>query len=93
MIAKIFNTYSFTANLAGQYGYQKTPSEAALNEMNDEPSFAQLKMKVVRQTVKKLIVSIFQSGTLIQQITNAQRLNDYHVYKSTNLGNNQKVLD
>ncbi|KAJ3261114.1 hypothetical protein HK103_006423 [Boothiomyces macroporosus] len=79
MIAKIFNTYSFTANLAGQYGYQKTPSEAALNEMNDEPSFAQLKMKVVRQTVKKLIVSIFQSGTLIQQITNAQRLNDYHV--------------
>ncbi|KAJ3323406.1 hypothetical protein HDV06_001926 [Boothiomyces sp. JEL0866] len=79
MIAKIFNTYSFTSNLAGQYGYQKTPSEVALNEMNEEPTFAQLKMKQVRQTVKKLIVSIFQSGTLIQQITNAQRLNDYHV--------------
>ncbi|KAJ3000160.1 hypothetical protein HDV02_000443 [Globomyces sp. JEL0801] len=89
MIAKIFNTYSFTANLAPPMGKSVTTSandianEEVQNkagiEQIDHSTFSQNKMNLVRRSVKKLVVSIFTSGSLIDQITNAQRLNDFNV--------------
>ncbi|KAI8902539.1 SIT4 phosphatase-associated protein-domain-containing protein [Globomyces pollinis-pini] len=89
MIAKIFNTYSFTANLAPPMGKSVTTSandianEEVQNKVGieqiDHSTFSQNKMNLVRRSVKKLVVSIFTSGSLIDQITNAQRLNDFNV--------------
>jgi hypothetical protein len=84
MIAKVFNTYSYTGNLPSNTNAGEAPKSSALDVTNnpqtkdiDLNAFAHNKMRVVRKTVKKLVVSIFKSGKLITQIINAQRLNDY----------------
>ncbi|KAJ3368545.1 hypothetical protein HDU91_000491 [Kappamyces sp. JEL0680] len=71
MIAKIFNTFSFTANL---------PSATLPPELTEKINEASPhKMINVRKSVKRLVVAVFKSANLMAQITNAQRLNDYHV--------------
>lgn len=82
MVAKVFNTFSFTANLpsdlSGGLGNTSDASNLENIDQTEPNSFPQIKMKVVRQTVKGLIVSIFKKGSLIKQIITAQQLNDYN---------------
>jgi hypothetical protein len=83
MIAKIFNTYSFTASLANSVNVapktsaQDVSGNFGKKEEIDSNAFAQNKMRAVRRTVKKLVVSVFRNANLIFQIITAQRLNDY----------------
>ncbi|KAJ3116164.1 hypothetical protein HDU96_010273 [Phlyctochytrium bullatum] len=75
MIAKVFNTYSFTstANLRpppqdGE-GFEPSPSLLAAEE----------RLRKVKESVYKLVVSILLEGRLTERITQAQRANDYNV--------------
>ncbi len=94
MIAKVLNTFSYTASvptsLAGN-GPNPSDDNMAMGEERDKEGqdsslemsyriISQRKMKNLRMSVKRLVVSIFQDAKLISQILNAQRLNDYEVY-------------
>ncbi|KAJ3345504.1 hypothetical protein HDU83_004041 [Entophlyctis luteolus] len=80
MIAKVFNTYSFTSqssNFApvGPDGNEIVPlpgEEVVLTPL-------EIKMKEVSVVFKKLVISILVQGNLTVLITNAQRRNDYEI--------------
>ncbi|KAI9352197.1 SIT4 phosphatase-associated protein-domain-containing protein [Obelidium mucronatum] len=80
MIAKVFNTYSFTSqssNFApvGPDGAEILPppgQEGVLSPLEE-------KMKDVSVVFKKLVVSILVEGRLTVRITEAQRRNDFEV--------------
>ncbi|KAJ3083526.1 hypothetical protein HDU99_008901 [Rhizoclosmatium hyalinum] len=80
MIAKVFNTYSFTSqssNFApvGPDGNEIVPApgeEGILSPL-------EVKMKEVSVVFKKLVVSILVEGKLTLRITEAQRRNDFTV--------------
>ncbi|KAJ3355557.1 hypothetical protein HDU83_003224 [Entophlyctis luteolus] len=80
MIAKVFNTYSFTSqssNFApvGPDGNEIIPlpgEEGVLTPL-------EIKMKEVSVVFKKLVISILVHGNLTVSIANAQRRNDYEV--------------
>ncbi|KAJ3099998.1 hypothetical protein HDU97_002605 [Phlyctochytrium planicorne] len=75
MIAKVFNTYSFTstANLRPPVAegevYVPSPTVLAAEE----------RLRKVKESVFKLVISILLDGKLTEKITAAQRLNDYEV--------------
>ncbi|KAJ3197224.1 hypothetical protein HK101_005254 [Irineochytrium annulatum] len=75
MIAKVFNTYSFTstANL------RPAPSETEPNPPVGLFTPAEERLKRVKDSVYKLVISILFQGKLTEKITSAQRLNDYQV--------------
>eukprot|EP00842_Homolaphlyctis_polyrhiza_P005780 jgi/Hompol1/6202/HPOL_004872-RA len=89
MIAKVFNTFSFTSaapQVAGTLGQPPAAGEAGVeggNVPNPDANLAltvsQRKMKELRVSVKKLIVSIFKEAKLMSLVTDAQRQNDYDV--------------
>jgi hypothetical protein len=64
MIAKVFNTYSFTGTVNAEFPDQP------------DKEFAETVMKKVRESVKLLVVNIFKKGCLLQQIIDSQRLCD-----------------
>ncbi|KAI8616148.1 SIT4 phosphatase-associated protein-domain-containing protein [Chytriomyces sp. MP71] len=80
MIAKVFNTYSFTSqssNFApiGPDGNEIVPppgEDGVLSPLEE-------KMKEVSVIFKKLVVSILVEGKLTSKITEAQRRNDFEV--------------
>ncbi|KAJ3011609.1 UNVERIFIED_CONTAM: hypothetical protein HDU68_001601 [Siphonaria sp. JEL0065] len=80
MIAKVFNTYSFTSQSSnftpvGPDGNEILPlpgQEGILSPLED-------KMKEVSVVFKKLVVSVLVEGRLTIRITQAQRRNDFEV--------------
>lgn len=80
MIAKIFNTFSYTSNLQSATLDSSFQSQA---DDDSQPSAllgaSSSKMKQVRVSVKKLVITVFKGASLIDRITDAQRLNDFHV--------------
>ncbi|KAI8928314.1 SIT4 phosphatase-associated protein-domain-containing protein [Entophlyctis helioformis] len=88
MIAKVFNTFSYTSSiptplaLAGpvpSIAELPTSSEASSGSAGPTSGPSQNKMKELRASVKRLVVSIFKDANLMSQITNAQHQNDYEV--------------
>ena len=71
MVAKVFNTYTFTATLGAGEIAESEASKSAIRS----------KLKEVRQCVKKLIVSVFIDAELIDKIIEAKRLNDYNEFE------------
>ena len=78
IIAKIFNTFTFTANVVPQDTYIKP---------------WHLKLNKVREIVKKLIVSVFKGGQLLAKIIDAQALNDFERYFKFDVARNHTVSD
>ena len=78
MVAKVFNTFTFTAGVQPPEGLDSETSTLAI----------QRKLKEVRDCVKKLIISLFKDASLIEKIIEAKRLNDYNESspKGTRLG-------
>lgn len=72
MIAKIFNTFTFTQTLLGD----DTPTGA-------EKDLCTQKLRDLRYCVKKMIISVFRDGALLDKILEAQRLSDYNEYVKT----------
>ncbi|KAJ3289499.1 hypothetical protein HK104_007414 [Borealophlyctis nickersoniae] len=79
MIAKVFNTYSFssTANMARSPG--ASPVEGGENAGDPATAVVEEQMKAVKTSVRKLVISIFKEGRLTSRITQAQRANDSEV--------------
>ncbi|KAJ3039005.1 hypothetical protein HDV00_012692 [Rhizophlyctis rosea] len=76
MIAKVFNTYSFTstANVGKPPGSPEDPSNP-----DTRNTVVEEQMKGVKNSVRKLVLSIFKDGQLTKRITSAQRQNDTEV--------------
>ncbi|KAL2915930.1 sporulation-induced protein [Polyrhizophydium stewartii] len=87
MIAKVFNTYSYTSSIPTPLALTgpvpsiadiPSPTEASGASAASQSS-SQHKMKELRSSVKKLVVSIFKDARLMSQIIEAQHQNDYEV--------------
>ncbi|RKO84944.1 SIT4 phosphatase-associated protein-domain-containing protein, partial [Blyttiomyces helicus] len=79
MIAKVFNTYSFTSTAtqprsptAGAEGDDGIPKQVL-------PKSVEAQMITVKLSVRKLVLSIFVEGLLTDRITAAQRQNDFEI--------------
>ncbi|KAJ3023801.1 hypothetical protein HKX48_000935 [Thoreauomyces humboldtii] len=89
MIAKVFNTYSYTSTTIitkpatvakpAEDGVERTPEEALQDTEDAARHAVELQMNAVKIIVRKLVLSIFKQGELTKRITKAQRDNDYHV--------------
>ena len=83
MIAKILNTYTYTATVpASLASTGPAPSHDDISALASEVDSAALsnnKMKRMRTSVKRLVVSIFREANLMKRIVEAQRINDYEV--------------
>ncbi|KAJ3056073.1 hypothetical protein HK097_008201 [Rhizophlyctis rosea] len=77
MIAKVFNTYSFTST-ANVGKPPETPTGGA-EGAEAKTTALEEQMKGVKNSVRKLVLSIFKDGNLTKRITNAQRQNDTEV--------------
>ncbi|KAJ3098725.1 hypothetical protein HDU96_010955 [Phlyctochytrium bullatum] len=75
MIAKVFNTYSFTstANL------RPPPQDGEVFEPSPSLLAAMERLRKVKESVYKQVVWILLEGRLTERITQAQRANDYNV--------------
>ncbi|KAJ3208156.1 hypothetical protein HDU67_006960, partial [Dinochytrium kinnereticum] len=75
MIAKVFNTYSFTstANL------RPPVADGEVFEPSSSLLAAEERLRKVKESVFKLVISILVDGKLTERISAAQRLNDYEV--------------
>ncbi|KAI9337958.1 SIT4 phosphatase-associated protein-domain-containing protein [Obelidium mucronatum] len=78
MIAKVFNTYSFTSQ-SSNFVPVGPDGKEILSSVDDGLSPLELKMKQVSVVFKKLVVSILVEGRLTTRITEAQRRNDLEV--------------
>jgi hypothetical protein len=82
MIAKVLNTFSYTSTVPSIL--TTTPvliTEDPTKQMDEKTltHVSQLKMQMLRTSVKNLVVSIFKDGKLTKLIVNAQRINDFEV--------------
>ncbi|KAI8998266.1 SIT4 phosphatase-associated protein-domain-containing protein [Gaertneriomyces semiglobifer] len=87
MIAKVFNTYSYTSSANFSFNPPKSDDEGVSNDGSSKEegaekevavrSIAEQRMESVKQIVRKLVVSIFVDGELTKRITTAQRQNDH----------------
>ncbi|KAK5664810.1 sporulation-induced protein [Batrachochytrium dendrobatidis] len=86
MIAKVFNTYSYTSSIPTPLAMAgPAPSAADLSGSEIDATLtisqitSQKKMRELRISVKRLVVSIFKDAHLMAHITDAQHQNDYEV--------------
>ncbi|KAI9205622.1 SIT4 phosphatase-associated protein-domain-containing protein [Polychytrium aggregatum] len=75
MIAKVFNTYSFTSSLSAQRAAIIQGTDAPPADFVPNPAF-DAKIERVQTTVRRAVVSILRDGALTKRITEAQRRND-----------------
>lgn len=71
MVAKVFNTYTFTTTVHVDIapGDEKDPIQ----------TFIGVKMGFIRESVRKLVATVFKEGRLTDKITATQRQNDFEV--------------
>ncbi|KAJ3139313.1 hypothetical protein HDU90_000679 [Geranomyces variabilis] len=93
MIAKVFNTYSYTSsaiiskppspikadNESPTQSGEKTAEETQLEIETAARTMVEQQMNAVKVIVRRLVLSIFKHGELTKRITKAQRENDYNV--------------
>ncbi|KAH9267717.1 hypothetical protein BASA83_009791 [Batrachochytrium salamandrivorans] len=82
MIAKVFNTYSYTSSIQPSPALSVPASSATDASVNTDQGVeapGQKKLQNLRTSVKRLVVSIFKDAHLMTQITDAQHQNDYDV--------------
>ncbi|TPX57476.1 hypothetical protein PhCBS80983_g03815 [Powellomyces hirtus] len=93
MIAKVFNTYSYTSTAIvskppsptkeegeeANAGGEKSAEEVQRDLDNATRNAVEQQMNAVKVIVRRLVLSIFKHGELTKRITKAQRDNDYHV--------------
>ncbi|KAJ3160426.1 hypothetical protein HDU86_000760 [Geranomyces michiganensis] len=93
MIAKVFNTYSYTStaivskppspikadNESSKQSTEKTTEETQLEIETAARTMVEQQMNAVKVIVRRLVLSIFKHGELTKRITKAQRENDYNV--------------
>ncbi|KAH6571715.1 hypothetical protein BASA62_003724 [Batrachochytrium salamandrivorans] len=86
MIAKVFNTYSYTSSIQPSPALSVPASSATDASVNTDQGVeapGQKKLQNLRTSVKRLVVSIFKDAHLMTQITDAQHQNDYDVSAAT----------
>ncbi|KAJ3223481.1 hypothetical protein HK099_001064 [Clydaea vesicula] len=72
MIAKVFNTYSFTLT------FNASLSNTSI-EKNSASTLVEEKMERIKKTVRLLVISIYKDGELMKKIIDAQIENDAQV--------------
>ncbi|KAJ3120837.1 hypothetical protein HK098_004202 [Nowakowskiella sp. JEL0407] len=72
MVAKVFNTYSFTSTVTMTRDYDTA-------EVPRGVWIVEERMRQAKEGVKQLVLATFIDGQLTSRITDAQRLNDYEV--------------
>lgn len=66
MVAKVFNTYTFTITAHANISEDKSQAQV----------LAENKLGEIRESVRKLVGSVFMEGKLTHKITDAQQEND-----------------
>ncbi|KAI8823077.1 SIT4 phosphatase-associated protein-domain-containing protein [Fimicolochytrium jonesii] len=85
MIAKVFNTYSYTSTTNLPKAPTALPGDdegiVPQEAISPAQSAVEAQMGAVKIIVRRLVLSIFKDGELTKQITRAQRQNDAQVAK------------